>query len=44
MWRGVLISTSDFPTNGAALSRAKKGFKGGIKEYHTKSKIFILTY
>ena len=29
---GVLISTSDFPTNGAALSRTKKtGSKGVLK-------------
>jgi len=30
--------------NGAALSRKKNGFKGGIKEYHSKGKIFILAY
>ena len=30
MGRGVLISTSDFPTNGAALSRAKKNDSKGV--------------
>ncbi len=34
---GVLISTSDFPTNGAALSRTKKRVKRGYQRISFKN-------